>query len=211
MNEVIVELDQRRAQEFFTRHDAAKLVDLFRHECDAELLSDMTKLACYIWCREQGVDQTFAHMRACRRTPGTKNMDRTFGISSLRHMNGMGRNLEKIVAIAKKAGISTQGKFYVGGLGRYDDPHAWCASAEDVFTAAKLKHLTLSGPLNYQGASESPEPPPKVKLAPDVMRRLERQRLKSEPGLAERVKRSPRARKAVREEIVAAHTRKPKV
>jgi hypothetical protein len=209
MNDRIIEQDQERAQIFFARKDTATTIEKYAHELDWELRQDMTKLATYVWCREQGVDPRFAHMRACRRTPGVTNMDRQFGISYGKYMHGMGRNLDKIVRIAQKAGISTQGKFYVGGLGRYNDPAAWCSSAEDVFTAAKVKKLNLSGPLNFQGASDAPPPAKRTTdLAPDIMQGLVKRYVKDDPGLAERIK-NPRQMRKLKEQIVAKHAKKP--
>lgn len=205
----IEQYDEQQAQEFFARIDASLLVDKYRNELDSELWGDMTKLAVYIECREQGVEPVFAAMRACRRACGTKNMDRTFNEGARRRMDGMGKNGERLVKIAQRAGISTQGKFYVGGLGRYTDPHAWVSTADDILTVAKKKNLTVTGVVNHQGHEEAP-PTPTTKLAPDIMKRYLKTYFRNDPGLKEKVRRNPKAMRDLKERIVGTHARKMK-
>ncbi len=205
----IEELDERTAQEFFALPQTYSLIEKYRSEMDSEIWSDMTKLAVYVQCREQGVEKEFAAMRACRRACGTKNMDRTFNEGARRRMDGMGKNGERLVKIAQRAGISTQGKFYVGGLGRYTDPNAWVSTADDVLTVAKERNLTVTGVINHQGHDV---PPPKMttKLAPDIMRRYLKAYYSREPALRERVRRNPKALRELKERITHTHARKVK-
>lgn len=162
----------------------------------------------YRGMRKAGQSPAMAHMLACQSAP-TMGMtsDRQFNSSCRRSMNRMSEhNRDAIVSIAKAAGISTDGKYYVSGIGRYDDPMAWCSTADDVRDACRKKNLTADGPgVRCKGAPV--DPPKKKPLADDLARDLERQYLSSDPALAEKCRKSSKAKAELREKIVAKHGR----
>lgn len=202
------ECDERMAEEFLASPNAYLVFNKFVWEADAEIRYDMTKLGMYIKCRAMGVDPVFAAMRACRRAPAAKGMDRHFNEGARRRMNGMGqKSLAKILAVAQNAGISTQGKFYVGGLGRYNDPQAWCSTIDDVLGTAKRKNLEMTGVAEHK-MIEMDVQPRKQGLAPDIMARFMSKYFKDDPGLAQKAKKNPRVVNELKERIVATHARK---
>ena len=203
------ECDERMAEEFLALPSTYAIFDKFVWEADAEIRYDMTKLGIYLKCRAMGVEPIFAAMRACRRAPGAKGMDRHFNEGARRRMNEMGqKSLAKIVAQAQKAGISTQGRFYVGGLGRYNDPQAWCSTIDDVVGTAKRKNLEMKGAAEHKMV-EMDIQPRKQGLAPDIMARYMKQYLKQDPGLAQRAKKNQRVVRELKERITATHSWKP--
>ena len=205
MSTCIAEFDHARTQQFYARDDAAVLIGRYMHEMDSELRADMDKAALYVMLREQGVDSVFANMRACRRTPGAANVDRHFCSGQREKMEGMApKARDRIVRIAQRAGISTQGKFYVGGLGRYHDPGAWVSTIDDVLATAKKRNLNVDGVVRHKAVSGL-EPPSKPPLAEDLVTRYVRKYTTEDPGLGEQVKRSPKKMRELREKVIATH------
>ena len=152
-----------------------------------------------------GESVEWAAMCACQQPPGSRNTDRAFCQGAQKRMNSMGDYLRnQIVKRAEAAGISTQGKFYKAGLGRYTDPAAWVSTADDVLAVAKARNLNVEGVINHK-AAERDMKPKRVKLAPDIVRSTERELLKASPELAAKVKKNPKARRELREAIVAKH------
>lgn len=127
-------------------------------------------------CIERGESPRLALMLASRSAPVMGGSDRTFNEGQRRAMNDdhvVCR--ERVVDIAKKAGINTHGKYYMGQLGRYGDPMAWVSSVDDVKEVAKRKNLSVDGLVKHK-ARETPPPPPVV-LAEDIKNRLVKQEL----------------------------------
>lgn len=155
---------------------------------------------------DKGNSPTAALMFASRRAPGVRNSDRNFNESARRRMYGMSEKCrEGIAEVARRAGISTQGKFYVGGLGKYTDPHAWVSDTSDIMAIAKAKRLNVSGALNYTGSPDGPPPPKHVPLAPDVAADIERKYIQDDPKLREQIRKNPKKRRELRERVVATH------
>jgi hypothetical protein len=151
----------------------------------------------------QGVE--FAAMCALQQPPGSKNTDRAFQDGARRRMENMGaKTKDALLGAAQKAGINTAGKFYVGGLGRAQDPSAWVSTAQDVLDVCKKKNLNCEGVVNHK-ATFRDTPPPDVKLAPDLVREFAANAMDADPGLAERCRKSKRARQELGEAIVAKH------
>jgi uncharacterized protein with GYD domain len=152
----------------------------------------------------EGTDAILAHMLAMRQGPQMKGSDRAFGEGQRLKMGAMHeRNRDKIQAIAEKAGIRTQGKYYVGGLGRYNDPAAWVSTADDVKSVLKAKNLTATGVVEHQGVA-MPPPPPK-RLSERLTREFVAKTLKAEPKTAEAVRKNPKKMRDLRERVIATH------
>tara|TARA_R110002020_G_scaffold187527_5_gene385966 strand:+ start:990 stop:1535 length:546 start_codon:yes stop_codon:yes gene_type:complete len=155
----------------------------------------------------KGNNPGFAAMLAQQSPCGTKGTDRAFLEGSHSYMDTMWPdNRTRLLETAKKAGISTQGKIYKGGIGGPSDPMAWVSTRGDVLAACKAKGLTCSGSVNYK----APEPEPKKKnpLADDIRDTYVGKILATEPRTRERVKKNPKAIREVRERVVEKHGKK---
>lgn len=155
----------------------------------------------------KGETAEWAAMCALQAAPMSKNTDRTFCDGHRRKMERMDDyNQKKILDIAKKAGINTQGKFY-NGIGRYKDPDAWSSTQQDVIDAAKRRHLKLEGPVNCDYIREDLPPPPKKKLAEDIVKNEALKLMSADPKLAEKVRKTKHGKRELRERIQATHSR----
>lgn len=154
---------------------------------------------------ENGESAEWAALCACRQPPGAKGTDRAFQDGQRRKMNRMdAENAEGLQFLAKRAGINTQGKYYVGGLGRPTDPKAWVATADDVIAIAKRDNLTIDGVVSHRGYT--PELPPKsVGLADDIVDRFEREAYQADPALKQKAQKSRKVRQEVRERVKEKH------
>ena len=203
------DMDEARAREFLATHDIPSVLARYPESGDIELQSDWVKLGCYLCYREQGVEHRWAMMSAVRRAPQMKNSDRTFNEGRRRMMNGMDAvNQRKILELARKAGINTQGKFYVGGLGTYTDKCAWVSTIDDMREVVQKRNLNASGVLNVQGL-EVPPPPP-VPLAEPLVKEYMGKYLKRDPALRERCRKRPKARRELREMVITKHGKQRK-
>lgn len=144
----------------------------------------------YEWMVECGNAPVLAHMLACRQAPLMGQSDRSFCESQHQKMAGMStQQRQAMVEIARRAGINTDGKFYVSGLGTYNDPTAWCSTIEDARTALAMKpHLNATG-LVTKTATLRPEGPPQRKLlADDLAAEMIGKEMHDDPALAEKVR-----------------------
>lgn len=147
-----------------------------------------------------------AHMLALRSPPRTRNTDRTFCEGQQHKMSRMGtRNRTAMQALARKAGINTDGKYYIGGPFKYTDPRAWVTCQQDAIEAVKSIKGSSTGALNCDYSEKLRDPPKKVPLAPDIVNRFVRKRLKADPALAEKVKKNPKKLREVQEAVVSKH------
>lgn len=139
---------------------------------------------------------------------GGRVNDQAFVRSAYRRMRGMHpANREKILAIAKRAGINTEGKAYCGQLGRYDNPLAWCSTGEDVLESCKRQNLSATGAVEYQ-APQSGAPVEGPKLAKDIVQREARRMVSKDPELAAKLKEGRVKKQEVVERVVAKHGKK---
>lgn len=178
-----------------------------RESLDAEVAAAGPEaVALYRQILANGETAEWAAMCALQQAPGSKNTDRAFCEGARHRMNSMDDyNRNKILGIAKKAGINTHGKCYKSGLGRYDDPRAWVGSQDDVITTAKAKQLKIEGVVNYDASR--PTPPKKKPLAEDIVKREALSLMRADPKLAAQVKTNPKAKRELRERIIATHSR----
>lgn len=139
---------------------------------------------------------------------GGRINDQAFVRNARRRMNDMGdKQRSQITAMAQRAGISTDGKFYCGRLGTYTDPLAWCSSAEDVLEAAKRKKLSVDGAVTYKApVDETPVQGPA--LAPDIVKREVNKLLQKEPDTAAKLREGKVKKQELKERVIAKHGRK---
>lgn len=139
---------------------------------------------------------------------GGRVNDQAFVRSAYRRMNTMNpANREKILKIAQRAGINTNGKAYCGQLGRYDNPLAWCSTAEDVLESCKRQNLSSSGAVEYKAIDEQ-KPVQGKPLAPDIVKREARRLLSKDPDLAAKVREGRVKKQEVAERVIAKHGKK---
>ena len=154
----------------------------------------------------KGESPRFAAMVAMRSAPLTRYTDKTFGKKRLDVMHKMKPKMrDAYLDMAKKAGISTQGKYYVGGLGRPTDPMAWVSTVDDAKQVCKIKNLSAEGLVHNQGTQV--DPPKKSRMAPDVQRDLVRRKLAQDPCLAEACAKDPPKLRRVAAAVVDQHAR----
>lgn len=151
----------------------------------------------------EGSSPRAAAMYAAQAAPGVRNTGDDFMRRENFRMKTMDeQQRDEIVAIAKKAGINTQGKTYNGQLGKYNDPMAWVADQSDVKEAAKAKGLTIEGMVNYTAPQK---PPKKPRLAKDIVDRIEKRKRLQDQSLNERCTKNNNARRELREQIREKH------
>lgn len=166
-------------------------------------------LAIFEQIMANGETAEWAAMCALRSPPGSRNTDRAFNQGQRYKMDRMAKvNADEIHKRAKAAGINTSGKYYIATLGKHTDPAAWVSSSDDVLAVCKARNLTCEGVINYKAPEREVPPPQDVPLAPDIVKRFEKEYIANEPGLAERIKKNPGARQELRERIVANHGKK---
>lgn len=161
----------------------------------------------YLRLLSEGQSPTMAHMLAMRQAPMMGGSDRTFNEGARYRMNNMAPKMRAhIIKQAESAGISTSGKYYVGGLGRYNNPDAWVSTADDILDVAKRRpELTLSGSIKRKGNAESKPPLKKKKLADDIAARLMTDIIKAEPKTKESLKNGKMKPQELHERVVAKY------
>lgn len=195
--------DEQLAYEFLEGCNIKRLLKKYPECQDAELKSDLVKLGLYLKLREEGAEHVWALMSACRRAPALRNSEQSFFKSNRQKMEQMGSEaLQRKLAAARKAGISTQGKFHMSGLGPASDPGAWVSGMDDVLAVCKARNLNCEGAVNHKAR---PVERKKVKLSERLTREMEQKYLAEDPALAERCKKNPKARRELREKVVATH------
>lgn len=141
----------------------------------------------YVRMVESGVGERFAEMAALQQPPGTRGTDRAFMEGRLHGnwMDTMPKHIaNKMLSEARAAGISTTGKFYMGGLadGRgHRDPAAWVDSAADVLKVAKQRDLEVHGIVDYVPPQKGP--PKEVEINPRILNEHVRKEMKANPKL----------------------------
>lgn len=153
----------------------------------------------------EGHGERWAAMCALQQPPGVKGSDRAFmqGRYNNQQFNDMPeKQVKTILQMARKAGVSTSGRYYAAGLadGRGPgDPAAWVDSVGDVKRVAEVRNLTVSGAVEHKGRAM---PRPKSK---PLSERLTRELMREEK------RRHPTMKKGeLREYVVSQYGRKTK-
>jgi hypothetical protein len=152
-----------------------------------------------------GQSPRFAIMAALHKAPDTRHTDRTFTASRHKNFEAMSPKIRaRYLELAKQAGISTQGKFYVGGLGRPTDPMAWVSTVDDAKEVCKRKNLNAEGLVSHQAHEE---PYKKVRMAPDIKQAIVAERISRDPALAAKCAKSPHVLRQLEAEVVDRHAK----
>lgn len=125
----------------------------------------------YEACRAEGTSHTLAEMFAFAQPPAS-NTDREFlaghvNGSQFAGREGLGDHYKKE---AEAAGVSTNGKVYMGGLAAYPgDPKAWVDGRGDVERVCRERGYNCRGQVNVQ--SEPVEPAAPIDIGEDIVDR----------------------------------------
>ncbi len=135
-----------------------------------------------------GMTERFASMCALQQPPGTRGTDRAFmeGRYANEWMKNQPKALtDRMLRDAHKAGISTSGKFFMGGIADnrgHCDPEAWVDSTADVLRVAKKRDLEVHGIVEYVPPQKGP--PKEVDINPRILREHVRKEMKANPKLS---------------------------
>lgn len=154
----------------------------------------------------EGNSVVFAHMLVFQQAPMMKGSDRSFNESMREKMSGMfEKNRDLAVTTARKAGINTTGKYYVGGLGRYNDPAAWVSTVDDVKDVCKARNLNSTGLVEHKAREVAPQK--RTPLAKDIVDRFVAKEL-TDPKTLESVRAGKTKIQDLREKVVDRHASK---
>jgi hypothetical protein len=99
--------------------------------------------------------------------------------------DGQERVGDEYKQIAKEAGVSVQGKVYMGSLAEYPgDPKAWISSRADAERVCTERGWGCRGAVNVKTPQVAPLP--SVGVADDLVEHHAAKRIMEDPGLAER-------------------------
>lgn len=154
------------------------------------VFSDPERQAFYERLRDKGESHLIAEMCASRQAPGAKGGDRAFWEGHLGNhgFSECDPSMPEILAEAKRAGIPTAGKIYVGGLadGRHGgDPLAWVSDTADIKYVAKKRGKAVKGVVNFRGDTREEEPEEGPRLAEDIVQELMRKEAAANPAWLE--------------------------
>lgn len=144
----------------------------------------------YEECIKNGCTPQFAEMVTLGQPPVYRGSDQAFMSGRLTAGGDTLLPDQRLVAEreAKEAGISTSGRFYMGGLAdkrQYRDPGAWVGSRDDVLAVAKRRKLKLEGQINYTPSTPA-EPPKRKEISKRALRELSAQERAENPELTQK-------------------------
>jgi hypothetical protein len=136
----------------------------------------------------EGMSERWAEMCALQQPPGTRGTDRAFmqGRYANEWMKHQPKALtERMLREAKAAGITTSGKFYMGGIAdlrAHRDPEAWVDSTADILRVAKKRDLEVHGIVEYVPPQKGP--PKEIDINPRILNEHVRKEMKENPKLS---------------------------
>lgn len=138
------------------------------HELEvAELSADQRTH--YEQCLKSGSTPKMALMLATRHSPRMTGSDQAFNEGARRKMNSIAPMNKKMFEMARKAGINTEGKFHVSGLGAYTNPLAWVSTIEDAKESVRRQNLNATGLFSHRAVERDEPPKESPRLAPDIV------------------------------------------
>lgn len=131
----------------------------------------------YERCISEGTSHALAEMFAFQQGPQL-NTDTAYMAGKWEQND---KTLDHHRKLAKKAGVSTQGRTYLKSLARYPgDPRAWVDSKGDIRRVCEQEGWGCDGVVKTKLKQE--EPPPPVDVAPHLLKKYVAQELAKEPG-----------------------------
>jgi hypothetical protein len=210
--DILDKLNEQQAVDFLESQTTEHLdfvLEKYSHEITPDMWADDIKLGLYLKLREDGVPPVWAAGRACRTFARRVNSDGAFHEHARRRMEGWSSwQKKKFFAMAKQAGISTQGKYHITGIGPADDPAAWVSGPDDILAVAKQRNLTVEGHVNHQGHTMAPQVTP---LASDLVDRMCEHEMAMDGAVAERCRKSEVERRRLREIVTEKYGQKRSV
>lgn len=135
-------------------------------------------IALYTKLLSEGLGHKWAEMCALQQPPGVSGTDRAYmeGRLNNQQLDKMpADHAANIVTLAKRAGISVNGKYYAASLadGRGPaDPAAWVDSLGDVKRVAEVRNLNVSGAVTHKARQVAPNRKPlSERLTREMMQR----------------------------------------
>lgn len=178
-------------------------IDRYRKECLDHW--DPNVVIMYDMMIDQGTTPRFAQMLALQSPPMTKNTERSFNEGTHEWADRLTKTSQDyIFQMAKSANISTQGKVYKSGLGKPNDPMAWVSGPDDVVKACKAKGYSVSGAVNHKEGTRDPK---RVRMSKECLAGYVNQYTGADPSLAEKVKKSKKAKKDLEGKIIEKHSK----
>jgi len=172
--------------------------ELYKKQCE---VAGPARLAFYEKLIKEGNNPGFAAMLALQSPAGTKGTERAFLEGMHNWAGGMNpENRKLLFEKAHKAGVSTQGKKYIGGLGKPDDQMAWVSTMDDVKAVCKEKGYSCEGAVDYQAPEQKFE---KKRMAEDVVGRFMHEAVAKDPD----IKHNKKAMKELRAKVVKKHSK----
>lgn len=150
--------------------------------------------------RRKGESHNFAEMAATRTAPGLNGTETAFFRG--KHQNqGLEDNFmgERMRKLARKAGISIEGKVFIGQMADKrgaEDPRAWVSSPSEIKRWCEETGAGCDGLVKVKA---SPPPPPvQCRLGEDIVQEKMQEYLKKDPSRAANLP-------ELREEIIERH------
>lgn len=150
--------------------------------------------------RERGESHNFAEMAATRSAPGLNGTETAFFRG--KHLNqGLEDNFmgERMRKLARRAGISIEGKVFIGQMADKrgaEDPKAWVSSPSEIKVWCEKTGAACDGLVKVKGAP--PPPPVQCRLGEDIVQEKMQQYLQKDPSRASDLR-------ALREEVIERH------
>lgn len=144
----------------------------------------------YIAMIEDGQTPMFAEMCALRQPPGSNQSDRAFlqGRQNGEWLDKLPkRQAERMLGMAREAGVNPSGKYYFGGIADKrgpGDPKAWITDAGDVKRVAEERGFDVTGAVNHKAGGRPLEK--KTKIAKDILARETRREMAADQKLSKR-------------------------
>ena len=140
----------------------------------------------YAVMRRSGESHNMAEMLCLRRGPAL-NTDSTFmrDRGNNRHLDSVDPvSRQHYMDMARKAGISIQGRDYIPGLARFPgDPDAWVDSRADVERVARDHNMTVMSPTINVEAPRYYDPGPEIQVDPELVQREVTEMIIQNPSL----------------------------
>jgi hypothetical protein len=154
-------------------------VDPFGHP---PVSSDFETQVRYFELRLKGQSHNMAEILATGAYPGFNGTNKAFnrGRTNNNQFERCPRLGDYYRGIAESQGVSTTGRYYCHGLGRYPgDPRAWVSDTSDVLRIARERNLNIDGIVSHRGHDVPPQPD--VPLAEDIWERETQAYLQEHP------------------------------
>jgi hypothetical protein len=158
---------------------------------------DPGEQARYEAMRDSGQSHNMAEMLACRAVPGIRT-DSTFMRGS--HVAPVN---PKIREVARKAGVVTDGKKYLGQLARYEgDPQAWVSGRGDIQRVCERNGWGCEGAVSVKAPPlEGIKRDGPYRPADDIVQAAMDREIAKDPGLASTPQKRAELFEATRERI----------